>query len=82
MESTPPAVSSSSTLWATGKKAFLTMRYLIRRNYSASKNWIIPAKPKPGRKSKNDAVNSAKKVEEVGAKDPMGISVLISQTVR
>ncbi|KAI0652196.1 hypothetical protein C8Q79DRAFT_896691 [Trametes meyenii] len=33
----PPAVSSSSTLWAT-----------------ASKEWVIPAKPKPGRKPKKD----------------------------
>ncbi|KII93545.1 hypothetical protein PLICRDRAFT_694702 [Plicaturopsis crispa FD-325 SS-3] len=32
-----PAVSSSSTLWAT-----------------ASKEWVIPAKPKPGRKPKKD----------------------------
>ncbi|KAI0778506.1 hypothetical protein BD413DRAFT_509782 [Trametes elegans] len=33
----PPAISSSSTLWAT-----------------ASKEWVIPAKPKPGRKPKKD----------------------------
>jgi hypothetical protein len=49
-------VSSSSTLWATGIcrvvnpfSGNIEAHFLI-----ASKEWVIPAKPKPGRKPKKD----------------------------
>ncbi|KAI8980688.1 hypothetical protein BD414DRAFT_464924 [Trametes punicea] len=47
----PPAVSSSTTLWAT-----------------ASKEWVIPAKPKPGRKPKKDVAPTVQDGTESDAK--------------
>jgi len=45
--------SSSSTLWATGE--LTGPRFELHQRFSASKEWVIQPKPKPGRKPKKDA---------------------------
>ena len=50
-----PAVASSSTLWAQGMlMSALLLPQSEHPSIIASKEWVIPAKPKPGRKPKKD----------------------------
>lgn len=64
----PSTSTSSGTLWATGSLdtyALLALKNLQAFDTAASKEWVIPAKPKPGRKPKKDpnAVEADKPME-------------------
>jgi Minimal binding motif of Hap4 for binding to Hap2/3/5 len=53
----PSPVISSSTLWATGISLPLESPFppfFFAHHLLASREWVIPAKPKPGRKPKKD----------------------------
>ena len=75
MDATTNAVSSSSKLWAVRKysrrNSFLfPSQPLFSLLFSASKEWVIPAKPKPGRKPKKDLNVVVNEEAEVGRFHP------------
>jgi len=67
------SVPSSSTLWATGEGFHISIYSSLTKsaNVAASKEWIIPAKPKPGRKPKTEAPLYVREDVEVGVHIPI-----------
>jgi hypothetical protein len=75
----PLNISSSSTLWATGKvqDIFCFGSPAERTITPASKEWIIPAKPKPGRKPKNDIAAPTAEEADPGDVRPLSLVILV-----
>lgn len=64
MNTAQPSVGSSSTIWAT--RTWDACSWASPTDlFLASKEWVIPAKPKPGRKPKKDALPSTSDDVEV-----------------